>query len=176
MQSPQVERPLSSLQGLGPSCDTTTQCNIHTRLLISGFPLYRPQLPHQLLFILKADFKCPLLRNDVLRCSQTRVAPLLSIPNAYFPAGLFSIETHRASSWATLVAQLVKILPSVRETWVQSLGWEDPLEKGKAAAKSLQSCLTLCDPIDGSPPAPPPCAFQERTLEWVAIRLTHSIF
>ena len=34
-------------------------------------------------------------------------------------------------SWASLVAQLVKNLPAMRETWVQSLGWEDPLEKGK---------------------------------------------
>ena len=33
-------------------------------------------------------------------------------------------------SWASLVAQLVKNLPAVRETWAQSLGWEDPLEKG----------------------------------------------
>ena len=33
---------------------------------------------------------------------------------------------------AFLVAQLVKNLPAMRETWVQSLGWEDPLEKGKA--------------------------------------------
>ena len=32
-------------------------------------------------------------------------------------------------SWASLVAQLVKNLPAMRETWVQSLGWEDPLEK-----------------------------------------------
>ena len=32
-------------------------------------------------------------------------------------------------SWASLVAQLVKNLPAVWETWVQSLGWEDPLEK-----------------------------------------------
>ena len=39
-----------------------------------------------------------------------------------------------------------------------------------AAAKSLQSCLTLCDPIDGSPPGSPiPGILQERTLEWVAI-------
>ena len=147
MKTAQVERPLSSLQRLGPSCDTTTPSNIHTRLLISSFPLYRPQLPRQLLFILKADFKRPLLRKEVLSCSQTRVAPLLSIPNAYFPAGLFSIETPRASSWTTLVAQLVKILPAMRETWVGSLGWEDPLEKGRAAAaaaKSLQSCPTLC--------------------------------
>ena len=35
-------------------------------------------------------------------------------------------------SWASLVAQLVKNLPAMRETWVQSLDWEDPLEKGKA--------------------------------------------
>ena len=35
-------------------------------------------------------------------------------------------------SWASLVAQLVKNLPAMRETWVWSLGWEDPLEKGTA--------------------------------------------
>ena len=40
-----------------------------------------------------------------------------------------------------------------------------------AAAKSLQSCPTLCDPIDGSPPGSPvPGILQARTLEWVAIR------
>ena len=39
-----------------------------------------------------------------------------------------------------------------------------------AAAKSLQSCPTLCDPIDGSPPGPAvPGILQARTLEWVAI-------
>ena len=39
-----------------------------------------------------------------------------------------------------------------------------------AAAKSLQSCPTLCDPIDGSPPGCPiPGILQARTLEWVAI-------
>ena len=39
-----------------------------------------------------------------------------------------------------------------------------------AAAKLLQSCLTLCDPIDGSPPGSPvPGILQARTLEWVAI-------
>ena len=39
-----------------------------------------------------------------------------------------------------------------------------------AAAKSLQSCPTLCDPIDGSPPGSPvPGIPQARTLEWVAI-------
>ena len=40
-------------------------------------------------------------------------------------------------SWASLVAQLVKKSPAMPETWVQSLGWEDPLEKGKAAHSSI---------------------------------------
>ena len=40
-------------------------------------------------------------------------------------------------SWASLVVQLVKNLPAMRETWVQSLGWEDPLEKGKATHSSI---------------------------------------
>ena len=37
-------------------------------------------------------------------------------------------------SWASLVAQLVKNLPAMQETWVQTLNWEDPLEKGKATS------------------------------------------
>ena len=40
-------------------------------------------------------------------------------------------------SWASLVAQLVKNPPAMRETWVWSLGWEDPLEKGKATHSSI---------------------------------------
>ena len=40
-------------------------------------------------------------------------------------------------SWASLVAQPVKNLPAMQETCVQSLGWEDPLEKGKAAHSSI---------------------------------------
>ena len=38
--------------------------------------------------------------------------------------------------WASLVAQLVKNLPAVQETWVQSLGWEDPLENKMATHSS----------------------------------------
>ena len=40
-------------------------------------------------------------------------------------------------SWSSLVAQLVKNLPVMGETWDQSLGWEDPLEKGKATHASI---------------------------------------
>ena len=36
-------------------------------------------------------------------------------------------------SWASLVAQLIKNPPAMQETWVRSLGWEDPLEKGKSS-------------------------------------------
>ena len=40
-------------------------------------------------------------------------------------------------SWASLVAQLVKNPPAMRETWIQSLDWEDPLEKGMATHSSI---------------------------------------
>ena len=40
-------------------------------------------------------------------------------------------------SWTSLVAQLIKNLPAMRETWVRPLDWEDPLEKGKATHSSI---------------------------------------
>jgi len=40
-------------------------------------------------------------------------------------------------SWTSSVAQMVKNLPAVQETWVQSLGWEDPLEEGMATHSSI---------------------------------------
>ena len=51
-------------------------------------------------------------------------------------------ETH--VTWASLVAQLVKNLPAVWETWVQSLSWEDPLQKGKAAHSSILAWRIPC--------------------------------
>ena len=54
--------------------------------------------------------------------------------------------------------------------WVR--GW---CRDAAAAAKSLQSCLTLCDPIDGSPPGSPvPGIVQARTLEWVVISFSNA--
>ena len=50
-----------------------------------------------------------------------------------YPKGVLKSEQHGAS----LVAQLVKNLPAVQETWVHSLGWEDPLEKGKATHSGI---------------------------------------
>ena len=57
--------------------------------------------------------------------------------------------------------------------WIHVDVWQKPIQYCKviaaAAAKSLQSCPTLCDPIDGSPPGfSVPGILQARTLEWVA--------
>ena len=50
-----------------------------------------------------------------------------------------------------------------------------PAAAAAAAAKSLQSCLTLCDPRDGSPPGSPvPGILQAITLEWVAISFSNA--
>ena len=45
-----------------------------------------------------------------------------------------------SANWDSLVAQMVKSLPAMRETWVRSLGWEDPLEKEMAIHSSIHVC------------------------------------
>ena len=56
-----------------------------------------------------------------------------------------------------------------------SLGFSAAAAAAAAAAKSLQSCPTLCDPVDGSPPGSPvPGIFRARTLEWVAIAFSNA--
>ena len=66
-----------------------------------------------------------------------------------------------------------QLLPTPIHAQTGALGHlplRDPFRLAAAAAKSLQSCLTLCDPIDGSPPgSPAPGILQARTLEWAAI-------
>ena len=59
-----------------------------------------------------------------------------SIPGSGRSAGE-GIDYPLQYSWASLVAQLVKNPPTMQETWVQFLGWEDPLEKGKATHSSI---------------------------------------
>ena len=57
----------------------------------------------------------------------------------------------------------------------ESLGKSPFTHYGAAAAKSLQSCPTLCDPIDGSPPGSAVTGtLQARTLEWVAISFSNA--
>ena len=61
-----------------------------------------------------------------------------------------------------------RILECIGQCWL-------PYPSAAAAAKSLQSCPTLCDPIDSSPPGSPvPGILQARTLEWVAISFSNA--
>ena len=54
-------------------------------------------------------------------------------------------------------------------------GVDVSMSAAASAAKSLQSCPALCDPIDGSPPGSPvPGILQARTLEWVAISFSNA--
>ena len=65
-----------------------------------------------------------------------------------------------------LLPQYVVIMAVKSEFWKHAAA---------AAAKSFQSCPTLCDPIDGSPPGSPvPGIFQARTLEWVAMSFSNA--
>ena len=61
------------------------------------------------------------------------------------------------------------------QTFLPLVSIRVPAAAAAAAVKSLQSCLTLCNPIDSSPPGSPiPGILQARTLEWVAISLSNA--
>ena len=96
----------------------------------------------------------PALGAQCLNHWTTREVPYAT---CLFLPGVCTFASHSWNSFLTL-------LP---------FGWSFFLKKildAAAAAKSLQLCPTLCDPIDGSPPgSPDPGILQARTLEWVAI-------
>ena len=58
------------------------------------------------------------------------------------------IMSFSAYVWASLVAQMVRNPPAMQETWVQSLGWEDPLEESMSTPSSI---LTWRIPMDRGP-------------------------
>ena len=77
----------------------------------------------------------------------------------------------------------VKVLQSICQQIWKTQQWPQdwkrsvfiPISAAAAAAKLLQSCLTLCDPIDGSPPgSAAPGILHARTLEWVAISFSNA--
>ena len=73
------------------------------------------------------------------------------------------------------IAGLLKKQQSSRITSTSALLTMLKTLTAATAAKSLQSCPTLCDPIDGSPPGSPvPGILQARTLEWIAIYFSHA--
>ena len=69
---------------------------------------------------------------------------------------------------------LTKTLMYIQFLWFP-IGFQYEAAAAAAAAKSPQSCTTLCDPIDSSPPGNPvPGILQARTLEWVAISFSNA--
>jgi len=65
--------------------------------------------------------------------------------------------------------------PWIQSTDCKSQDYQRTNPAAAAASKLLQSCLTLCDPIDGSPPGSPiPGILQARTLVWVAISFSNA--
>ena len=83
-------------------------------------------------------------------------------------SGSSSFSKPNLDIWKLLVHIMLK--PSMKILSMSLVAWEMVTVAAADAAKSLQLCLTLCDPIDSSPPGSPiPGILQARTLEWVAI-------
>ena len=88
-----------------------------------------------------------------------------------------NMEMNWAVRWSLVVNDIISnVSPetttqeAAQHNGSQGRFWSPTALDSSAAAKSLQSCPTLCDPIDGSPPGSPvPGILQARTLEWVAI-------
>ena len=101
-------------------------------------------------------------------------SPLLEVKDHHTPGLKASKLWACFHSWVqTKTSQTCPVASGGRVIWQSSKLGEGNFWSSvgvAAAAKSLQSCLTLCDPIDGSPPGSPiPGSLQARTLEWVAI-------
>ena len=117
------------------------------------------------------------------------------IPGMGEPGGLPSMGSHRVGhDWSNLAATaaaaamgpdamiflywMLKFKPAFSFsflTLITRLFSFSSFSAAATAAKSLQSCPTLCDPIDGSPPGSPvPGIIQARTLEWVAISFSNA--
>ena len=102
---------------------------------------------------------CSSPGSSVLRISQARILEQVAVS--------FS----RGSSWSRDWICVSCIGRQILYHWAT----RDAHIPAAAAAKSIQLCLTLCDPIDGSPPGSPvPGSLQARTLEWVAISFSNA--
>ena len=109
--------------------------------------------------------------------------PLLLLPPIPPSIRVFSNESTLLMRWPKYWSFSFSIIPSKehpglissRMDWLYLLAVQGTLRSVyAAAAKSLQSCLTLCDSMDGSPPGcPVPGILQARTLEWVAISFSN---
>ena len=91
-------------------------------------------------------------------------------------SGVTLVTTVKPGLWKTEMPELFKDDRDPLTNLILTI-LEEGLSMGvsAAAAKLLQLCPTLCDPIDGSPPGSPiPGIFQARILEWVAISFSNA--
>ena len=120
-------------------------------------------------------------------CLVVQLCPTLCDPRDYSPSGssVHEIFQVRILEWVAISSSRGVVLTQGSNlSLLHLLPWQAislPLSylgspsAAAAAAKSLQSCPTLCDPIDGSPPGSPvPGILQARTLEWVAISFSNA--
>ena len=89
------------------------------------------------------------------------------LPPPYIKTGILECLIQRASR--------IELVEGPEKKKKISLKQKRKASKGKSASKAPQSCPTLCDPTDGSPPGSPvPGILQARTLEWVAISFSNA--
>ena len=143
---------------------------------------YGGQIPLPLFIYLLLRYAC------FLSCVQLFATPW----TATYQAPV-SMEFSKQEYWSGLLFPIprnfpdpgIKPTPPIAPALVGRFFTTEPSEKhywgiytaatATATAKSLQSCLTLCDPIDGSPPGSPvPGILRARTLEWVAISFSNA--
>ena len=119
----------------------------------------------------------PGVYSDSCPSSQYAIQPSYPLLSPSSPAFKFS-QHQGLFQWVSSSHQVAKLLELQLQP--QSFQWIFRIQllfiiKYAAAAKSLQSCPTLCDTIDGSPPGSPvPGILQARTLEWVAISFSNA--
>ena len=117
-------------------------------------------------------FMCPFVLYVMSQRAQIwRVSCFAIHTGNIFPTqfGLFLYERNQFG-WGTLLQRGSSVV-----LYFEPLYWRSSSCGAAAAAKSLQSCPTLCDPVDGSPPGSPvPWILQARTLECVAISFSNA--
>ena len=99
----------------------------------------------------------------------------LSLVGPKLEAGIKIREAEVINQVLVILGQMLQEIAIYFSIVCLIAGWISGLVAAAAAAKSFQSCPTLCDPIDGSPPGSPvPGILQARTLDWVAISFSNA--
>ena len=109
--------------------------SVNSKSFTSYFPIWSPFISLSSLIAMARTFKTML--NDSGRCGYPCPVPDLQGNSFSFTSLRIIFAVGLSYMGASLVAQLVKNLPAMRETWIQSLGWGDPLEKRKATHSSI---------------------------------------